>query len=209
MQRRLVFGATLGLLAALVLPPLGAAARGPCNVGNFECSFLGWDGFTSQRVPGRLDTETGGVITFATNRTETRVGNFQWAIGNEHCTLTGTTHVPINMGVGDPPERGRQVRAGTPSVSIDMGWGVRTKAGWQVRVVAGHFSKKGTLSNPAFAKRHLPTAVVWHLTGTLSGNPANDTDKANGTMQWSLTGANKNACTPSSGSFTWHAKIGG
>ena len=149
------------------------------------------------------NTETGGAITFATNQTNTRIGNFQWAIGNEHCTLTATTHVPINMGVGDPPERGHQVRAGTASVPIDMGHGVRTKAGWQARVVAGHFSKTSTLTNPALATRHLPTTVVWHLTGTLSGR------KASGTMRWSFIGPTKNACSPSSGSFTWHALMAG
>jgi hypothetical protein len=173
----------------------------PCTVGTWSC--LGWDGITSQVVPGMLNTETGSAITFATNHTETSVGDFQWAIGNEHCTLTGTTHVPINMGVGDPPERGHQVQAGTATVPIDMGWGVQTKPGWQTPVVAGHFSKTGTLTNPAFAKRHLPTTVVWHLTGTISGH------KAHGTMRWAFTGPTKNACSPSSGSFTWHASIGG
>lgn len=199
MQRRLVLGAALGLLAALTLSPVVAAAPLPCNVGNFHCSGLAWDGITNQGVAGMLNTETGGAITFATNQTETRVGNFQWAVGNEHCTITATTHVPINMGLGDGPERGHQVRTGTASVPINMGYGVRTKAGWQARVVAGHFSKTWTLTNPAFATRHLPTTVVWHLTGTLAGK------KASGTMQWSFAGSTKNACSPSSGSFTWHA----
>lgn len=200
MQRRLVLGATLALLAALAFSSVGAAAPLPCNVGNFGCSGIAWDGFTNEG--GMLNTETGGAITFFTNQAETRVGNFQWAIGNEYCTLTATTHVPINMGVGDGPERGHQVRAGTASVPINMGFGVRTKAGWQTRVVAGRFSKTWTLSNPAFATRHLPTTVVWHLTGTLSGK------KASGTMQWSFAGPTKNACSPSSGSFNWHASIG-
>jgi hypothetical protein len=84
-----------------------------------------------------------------------------------------------------------------------MGWGVRTKAGWQVPVVAGHFSKTWTVINSSFANRHLPTTVVWHLTGTLSGH------KAHGTMQWSFTGPTKNECSPSSGSFNWNASIGG
>ena len=188
-------------VAALALPPVGAAAPLPCTVGTWSC--LGWDGLTSQRVPGMLNTETGGAITFATNPTETAVGDFQWAIGNERCTLAGTIHVPINMGVGDPPERGSQVRAGTASVPINMGYGVRTKAGWQTRVVAGHFSKTDTLTNPAFATRDLPTTVIWHLTGTLSGN------KANGTMRWAFTGPTKNDCAPSHGSFTWHATNAG
>jgi len=162
-----------------------------------------WDGFTSQHVPGMLNTETGGAITFATNQTNTRVGNFQWAIGNEHCTLTAATHVPINMGVGDPPERGNQVQAGTATVPINMGYGVRMKGGWEAPVVAGHFSKTGTLSNPAFATRHLPATVVWHLTGVISGK------HARGTMRWSFAGSTKNTCSPSSGQFTWHARIGG
>lgn len=187
-------------LAALALSPVGAAAPLPCSVGNFTCHA--WDGTTSQG--GMLNTETGGAITFATNQTNTRVGNFQWAIANERCTLTGTTHVPITMGAGDPPERGHEVRAGSVSVPIDMGWGVRTKAAaWQAPVVADHFSKTGTLTNPAFATRHLPTTVVWHLTGTLSG------DKASGTMQWAFAGPTKNACSPSSGSFTWNARRAG
>jgi hypothetical protein len=188
-------------LAALALSSAGAAAPLPCTVGTWSC--LGWDGITSQVVPDGLNTETGSAITFATNHTETRVGDFQWAIGNERCTLAGSIHVPINMGVGSPPERGRQVQAGTASVPIDMGWGVRTKPGWQAPVVAGHFSKTWTLTNPAFAKRHLPTTVVWHLTGTISGH------NAHGTMRWAFTGPTKNACSPSSGSFTWHASIGG
>jgi len=198
----LVVGAALVLGAALALSAAGGAAPLPCNLGNFNCSFHPWDGLTSQRGD-TLNTETGTAITFATNQTNTRLGNFQWAIGNEHCTLTVTTHVPINMGVGDPPERGSQVRAGTASVPINMGYGVRTKAGWQTRVVAGHFSKTDTLTNPAFATRDLPTTVIWHLTGTLSGN------KANGTMRWAFTGPTKNDCAPSHGSFTWHATNAG
>jgi hypothetical protein len=188
------------VLAALAVLPVGAAAPLPCSVGNFTCHA--WNGTTSQ--PGILNTETGGAVTFATNHTNTRVGNFQWAISNERCTLTAATHVPLNMGVGDPPERGHQVQAGTAIVPIDMGWGVRTKAeAWQAPVVAGHFSKTGTLTNPDFATRHLPTTVVWHLTGTLSGI------NASGTMQWSFAGSTKNACSPSSGSFTWHARRAG
>jgi hypothetical protein len=196
MQRRFVLGAALGLLAALALSRVGAAAPPLCGVGNVKCGHV-WNGVTSQG--GVLNTETGGAITFATNQADTRVGNFQWAISHESCSLTATTHVPINMGSGDPPERGRRVRAGTASVPINMGYGVRTKAGWQARVLAGHFSKSWTLSNPVFATRHLPTTVVWHLSGTLSGK------SASGTMQWSFAGPNKNACSPSSGRFTWHA----
>ena len=188
-------------VAALQLSPIGAAAPLPCNVGNFKCHAHFWDGTTSQG--GMLNTETGGAITFASNRAETRIGNFQWAIGNERCTLTATTHVPINMGAGDPPERGHQVRAGTAIVAIDMGWGVRTRAGWQTPVVAGHFSKTWTLRSPTFATRDLPTTVIWHLNGTLSGI------NASGTMQWSFAGPTKNACRFSSGSFTWHARRAG
>jgi|SRR5581483_9879241 len=203
MQRRLVLAAALGLLAALPLSPVGAAAPLPCNVGNFECSGHAWDGITSQVVPGMLNTETGSAITFATNKTNTRIGNFQWAIGNEHCTLAETTRVPIRMGVGDDLDRGHLVPAGTATVPINMGHGVRTKAGWQAPVVAGHLSKTWTLTNPAFATRHLPTTVVWHLTGSISGR------HASGTMRWAFAGSNKNACSPSSGSFTWHAVMAG
>jgi hypothetical protein len=173
----------------------------PCTVGTWSC--LGWDGITSQVVAGSLNTETGLAITFATNHNETAVGDFQWAIGNERCTRAGSLHVPINMGAGYPPERGHQVQAGTASVPIDMGWGVQTKPGWQAPAVAGQFSKTWTLTNSSFAKSRLPTTVVWHLTGTLSGH------KAHGTMRWSFSGPTKNACSPSSGSFIWHASIGG
>ena len=181
MQRWLVLGATLGLLAALALSPVGAAAPQlwhPCNLASSKCRDLPWNGLTSQG--GMNNTETGGAITFVTDRTKSWVGDFQWAVGNEHCTVTGTTSVPINMGLGDPPEVGRHVRAvgGTASVPINMGYGVQTKAGWQAPVVAGHFSKTWTLTRPDFATRHLPTTVVWHLTGTLSGI------RASGTMQW-------------------------
>jgi len=201
MQRWLVLGAALGLLAALPLSPVGAAAPLPCDVGNFECSGHAWDGLTSQG--GINNTETGGAITFATNKTNTRIGNFQWAIGNEHCTLAETTRVPISMGVGDDLDRGHLVPAGTATVPINMGHGVRTKAGWQAPVVAGHFSKTWTLSRPDFATRHLPTTVVWHLTGTISGA------RARGTMKWSFVGSTNNACSPSSGTFTWHAFMAG
>lgn len=201
MRRLLVLGAGFGLLVALTLSPVGAAAPMRCNFGNFDCRGHAWDGLTSQG--GKLNTETGGAITFWTNKTNTRVGDFQWAIGHERCTLTRTTHVPINMGVGDPPERGHQVQAGTRTVSIDMGFGVRTKAGWRAPVLAGHFSKTWTLTNPGFAARHLPTTVVWHLTGSLSGY------KARGRMQWSFTGSSKTACSPSSRSFKWHAFMAG
>jgi len=201
MRRRLVLGAALGLLAALPLSPVGAAAPLPCNVGNFECSGHAWDGLTSQG--GINNTETGGAITFATNKTNTRLGNFQWAISNERCTLTETTRVPISMGVGDNLDPGHLIPAGTATVPINMGHGVRTKAGWQAPVVAGHFSKTWTLTNPALATRHLPTTVVWHLTGTISGR------KARGTMQWSFEGPTKNTCSPSSGSFTWRAFMAG
>jgi hypothetical protein len=197
-----VLGAVSVLAVALAVSAAGVAAQLPCNFGNFNCTGHYWDGITSQRVP-ELNTETGGAITFATNQTETRVGNFQWAIGNERCTLTAATQVPINMGIGDPPERGHQVPAGTANVPIDMGWGVRTKAGWQTRIIAGHFSKKWTLYNPAFAKRHLPTTVVWHLTGTISGV------NASGTMRWVFAGPTKNDCAPTDGSFTWHANKAG
>jgi hypothetical protein len=202
MRHWLVLGASLGVLAAWALTPVGAAAPFPCNFGDFECSGHAWDGITSQRVPGMLNTETGSAITFATNQTNTRIGNFQWAIGNEHCTLTETTHVPINMGVGDA-RGGHQVPAGSASVSINMGHGVLTKAGWQAQVVAGHFSKRWTLNRPDFAARHLPTTVAWHLTGTISGT------RATGTMQWSFAGPTENDCSPSSGSFTWHASMAG
>jgi hypothetical protein len=80
-----------------------------------------------------------------------------------------------------------------------MAFGV-AQGGWQVPVVAGHFSKTATDIRPVFATRHFPTTVVWHLTGTLSGN------QASGLMQWSFAGPTKDECTPSSGSFTWHAK---
>jgi hypothetical protein len=189
----------------LAVSARGAAAPRPwhpCKAASFSNCFA-WNALTSQRVPGMLNTETGGAITFMTDRTERWVGDFQWAIGNEHCILTETTHVPINMGVGDPPELGSKVQAGTATVPINMGYGVRTKAGWQALVAAGRFSKTETLTRPDFATRHLPTTVVWHLTGTISGI------HANGTMRWAFTGPTKNDCTPSSGSFTWHATNAG
>ena len=201
-RRLFVLGTASALGAAVALSAAGAAAPLRCNLGNFDCTGHPWNGITSQRTP-ELNTETGGAITFWTNRTETRVGDFQWGIGNEHCTLTATTHVPIHMGLGDPPELGHPVQAGTATVPINMGWGVRTKAGWQAPVVAGHFSKTGRLIDRAFATRQLPTTVVWQLTGSISGM------SASGTMRWAFAGPTKNGCRPSRGSFTWHATKAG
>jgi hypothetical protein len=70
----------------------------------------------------------------------------------------------------------------------------------EYRVVAGRFSITSTYVYAVATRAKFP-GVTSQLTGTFAGN------RASGTVRWSLAGPYKGTCTPSSGSFPWHAVI--